>query len=252
MDFKTIVLIKSLFLKIAFVESKYIKKDYNLKNDMAKGSLIVLSGSDGAGKKTQTDRLYNLAADNNYPVQKLRFPRYESPTGKVVRDHLDGRFGSLEEIKPEAAAMWFAADRFSVRDEIVGALEKGINLILDRYTPDNLAHQGSKYKGSKRIELIMWIQELEYKLSRLPKPDLTLCLHLPTRISEEAVTARGEKKDLHESNQEYLSEVEKTFLLLADIEQNYKIFDCMQDGKRLPEAEVTEGLWKLIQPVLKK
>lgn len=219
---------------------------------MVKGSLIVISGSDGAGKATQTKNLYNLAADNHYAVQKLRFPRYESPTGKVVRDYLDGRFGKLDEIKPEAAAMWFAADRFSVKDEIVGALEKGINLILDRYTPDNLAHQGCKYQGQKRTEMIMWVQQLEYRLLGLPKPDLTLCLHLPARVSAEAVTARGEQKDMHESNPEYLSEVEKTFLSLADIEPNYKIFDCMKGSQRLSEAEVTEGLWKLIQPVLKK
>lgn len=219
---------------------------------MAKGALIVISGSDGAGKATQTKNLYNLAADNRYPVQKLRFPRYDSPTGRVVRDYLDGRFGKLEEIKPEAAAMWFAADRFSVKDEIVGALEKGINLILDRYTPDNLAHQGCKYQGQKITEMIMWVQQLEYRLLGLPKPDLTLCLHLPTRVSADAVTARGEQKDMHESNQEYLSEVEKTFMSLADIEPNYKIFDCMRDGQRLSVEEVTVGLWKIVEPVLKR
>lgn len=219
---------------------------------MTKGSLIVISGSDGAGKKTQTNRLCNLIADHHYPILQLQFPMYNSPTGKVIQDYLSERFGKLDEIKPEAAAMWFAADRLSFKGAIETSLNKGLNLILDRYTPDNLAHQGCRYKDEERVKTIMWIQQLEYGLCGLPKPDLTLCLQLPTNLSVEAVNARGNKKDMHESNMEYLTEVEKTFLLLKDLEKNYQIFDCMRDGKRLSEEEVTEGLWKLIQPVLKK
>ncbi len=74
---------------------------------MKGGKLIVIEGTDCSGKFTQlnllTERLKSLPS----AVASFDFPNYDSPTGKVVRMHIDGEFGSASEVSPKVSAVFF-------------------------------------------------------------------------------------------------------------------------------------------------
>ena len=42
-----------------------------------KGKLIIIEGSDGSGKATQTKKLYDRLEQNNYNIKKVEFPNYD-------------------------------------------------------------------------------------------------------------------------------------------------------------------------------
>ena len=42
-----------------------------------KGKIFVIEGSDGSGKKTQTEMLMQKAISKGYRVNTLSFPQYE-------------------------------------------------------------------------------------------------------------------------------------------------------------------------------
>ena len=49
-----------------------------------------------------------------------------------------------------------------------------------------MAHQGGKLSDRKdRLEIYNWIDKLEYGLLELPKPDVTIFLHVPFQYAKE-------------------------------------------------------------------
>ena len=77
------------------------------------GKLIVIEGSDGAGKATQTRKLFERLSDLEGAVRRISFPNYESDSSALIRMYLRGDFGgTAEEVDPYAAATFYAVDRF--------------------------------------------------------------------------------------------------------------------------------------------
>ena len=46
--------------------------------------IIVIEGTDGSGKETQSKKLESYYKDLGYKVKRYSFPVYESATGKIV------------------------------------------------------------------------------------------------------------------------------------------------------------------------
>lgn len=51
---------------------------------MEKGKLIVIEGTDCSGKETQSEKLVERLNDENIATQYYSFPKYDTPTGKIV------------------------------------------------------------------------------------------------------------------------------------------------------------------------
>ncbi len=77
-----------------------------------RGKLIVIeSGSDGSGKATQSQKLFNRLYDENYKVRKIEFPNYKSNSSALVKMYLNGEFGSNPEDVNAYAASTFLCSR---------------------------------------------------------------------------------------------------------------------------------------------
>ena len=104
---------------------------------------------------------------------------YDSPTGQIVAacylgkeeycDYLfkDGIRGLFKEgasnVDYLTSSLYYAADRRYNAKKINDLLDKGVNVILDRYTYSNLAHQGGKIEDAeKRHEYFKKIENLEF------------------------------------------------------------------------------------------
>ncbi len=218
------------------------------------GKLIVIEGTDCSGKETQTKILETKLMNAGYKVFKASFPVYDSPTGKIVggpylgKEHIcKGWFeeGAVK-VDPRVASLYYAADRFYNIDIIKEKIKSGYIVLLDRYITSNMAHQASKCSSSKEaIELIKWLEKLEYDLLALPKPDLTLFLHMPYEAAKPLRENRKESLDEHESSEDHLKKAEQIYLYLAR-EYNFTTVKCANDNVAKSIDEIAAYIYDVV------
>ena len=225
-----------------------------------KGKLITIEGTDCSGKETQTNILIKKLREEGYQVQNFSFPNYNSPTGKIIggpylgKENFDKCY--FEEgptnVEPKVASLYYAADRKYNIDKINFLLNQGYNVILDRYIYSNMAHQGGKIENkTERNEMYNWLDKLEFDLMELPKPDLTIFLHMPVSIAEKLKANRKEKADGHEKDINHLKNAEQAYLELA---QKYKFetIECFENENPKSIAEISELVYKKVKPFMNK
>lgn len=213
---------------------------------MNKGYFIVIEGTDGSGKATQTKLLQKTLEKQGKEVFVIDFPQYETPTGKVIQSYLYGKFGDPTLVSPKDASMFYAADRWASARKIRKALDSGKIVIADRYMLSNLAHQGAKIdKNGERFHFYSSQSNEEFEENGIPKPDLTFFLDVPIEVSQQLMGEQNRKKDGHESNTKYLSKVYECYLELCGI---YKIerIECASGQNLKSINEINEKLVKIV------
>jgi len=225
---------------------------------MKKGFMIVIDGTDGSGKATQTELLTEHLRLNGHAVATFDFPNHSKPSGYFVDKYLAGDYGSLDEIGPYSASTFFAVDRFDLKQAINQALAEGKIVICDRWVTANLAHQGAKIldKG-EREKYYQWNLDLEYAKMNLPQPDLNLILHVPCEIGQKLVDNKasrdyiaGAKRDLHEADLNHLRLAESVYLELVKILPNTKLIECAPDGEILSIEIIAEMVYEEVKNFL--
>lgn len=220
-----------------------------------RGKLIVIEGTDCSGKETQTKLLVEKLEKENIKCVRFSFPVYDSPTGKIVggpylgKEYIcDGWFdeGAIN-VDPKVASLYYAADRKYNIGKIEELISKGINVILDRYTYSNLAHQGGKLKNKKdRFEMYSWLDKLEFELMGLPKTDIRVFLHMPYEVSCILKKDRKEAADQHESSKEHLLASENAYKEIADI-YNFKTIECNIGDRPKNIEDINNELYKFVK-----
>ena len=185
-------------------------------------TLIAIEGIDGAGKGTQAGRLVSTLREMGLRVDTLQFPRYSSTTfGSAIGDFLNGKFGSLNEVHPQLAAVLYAGDRFESRELLMRMIDDNDVVVLDRFVGSNLAHQSAKLEGAARTVLVEWIEKIEFDVFQLPRPTLTILIDMSSQMSRELVSRKAardyteQEADLQESDLPYLERVRRCYLALA-------------------------------------
>lgn len=218
-----------------------------------KGKLIVIEGNDCSGKETQTQLLLQRLLKEGKRVEKISFPDYDSPTGKIVggpylgKDDMNESFfeEGATNVDPKVAALYYAADRRYALPKIKELIDNGYYVILDRYVDSNMAHQGCKIKEKEeRLKLYDWFETLEYNLLELPKPDLTIFLHMPLKKVLELKKGRM-YSDGHESSINYLKTSEEAYLELVDIKKYHKI-ECLEKDKLRDILDIHEEIYNIV------
>src|SRR5574341_73453 len=171
-----------------------------------KGVFIVIEGTDGTGKATQTLKLVEFLKKEGKAVETFDFPQYGQPSAHFVENYLNGKYGT--EINPYTASLFYALDRYHASAKIRQALSEGKIVISNRYVASNMGHQGGKIDNSeKRHEYFKWNEDIEYNILGIPRPDLNIILHVPSEIAQNLVDKKGsrayvggQKRDLHEKD----------------------------------------------------
>lgn len=199
--------------------------------------IIAIEGIDGSGKNTQAKALAERISLSGKTVKLMGFPCYtETLFGKEIGRYLNGDFGGIDDVSPTLAAMLYAGDRYEKKKEIIDALDNDVILIIDRYVYSNVAHQSAKLFGEDREGLQKWIENLEYGVYSLPKPDVNILLNLDASTSSKLVSMKNareytnKKHDLHEENSMYLAEVANVYKSLANSNDTWKVINCIENG----------------------
>lgn len=182
-----------------------------------RGKLIVIEGTDGSGKGTQSRILVNRLKDMGKKAVLVSYPQYDSFTGAIVADYLNGRFGSLEEVHPKLASLAFALDRFANASVVESFLAAGTIVVCDRYVESNIIYQCAKLPEEQRAEFRDWLRAVEYSILGLHEPDAIVFLDVPPEVSKqlvlkkEARTYTDKKEDIHEANHTFMESVYEVF-----------------------------------------
>ena len=222
---------------------------------MGRGKLIVIEGTDCSGKETQSNLLMEKLVNDGIKIEKRSFPMYDTPTGYIIGADLLGKPHMGECIFPEGttsvpakvAALYYAADRLYNIESINKMLDDGINVILDRYVESNMGHQAGKFKEKNdKLEMMNWLEKLEYDLLELPKPDIVLFLYMPYQYTIELRNKRAEAADGAEKDVEHLKNAEATYSLMAK-KYNYNIIHCVKDDMIRTIEDISNDVYSIVK-----
>ena len=226
-----------------------------------KGKIIVIEGTDCSGKETQTSLLVQRLRRMGRKIERLSFPDYDTPTGRIVggaylgKPHIGEGFipEGASNVDPKVAALYYAADRRYNRQKILDLLNDGVDVVLDRYVESNMGHQGGKiFDKEERLKLYEDLANLEYGFLELPKPDLTIFLYVPYKKVVELRSGRREPADQHESNPLHIRNAEHAYLELAEL-HDYKKINCLDKKNKLRDIEdIQEDVYNLVIKEIEK
>lgn len=222
---------------------------------MKTGLFILIEGTDGSGKTLQTKILVKRLKKLGHKVREVSFPRYGNKSVALVEDYLNGKFGSAREVGPYRASIFYAIDRYAASFDIKKWLKQGKIIVCNRYVGSNLAHQGGKISNKfERKKYFAWNYDLEYNIFSIPKPDISIILHVTPKISQKLVDKKGEreylhgkKRDIHEDDLRHLSDAEHAYLQIAKTFREYKLVECVKDGQILPPKKIHGKIFKIIK-----
>lgn len=229
-----------------------------------KGKLIVIDGTDGSGKTTQINLLIGKLRSEGFKVKNIHFPEYDNFFGGFIGHCLTEQYYNFVNVHPKIVSVLYAADRWESSRKIEKWLDEGFVVVLDRYVSANQIHQGGKIKSPiKRTQFIKWLDEMEYKVFKIPKPDITIYLSLPVHIIERLIKERnsnkksirayaGNKKDVHEVDLEFQKNSRNSALWLSKVLKNFVKVDCAPKNILRTREDIHEEVYsKAIKILLK-
>jgi dTMP kinase len=228
-----------------------------LKQKHMKGKFIVIDGTDGSGKGTQTELLVKRLEAEGHAVALADFPRHGQRSATLVDDYLTGAFGTAEEVGAYRASIFFACDRYAASFEIKKQLEEGKIVISNRYVSANMGHQAGKIKEISEVEkFLVWLENLEYGIFDIPKPDATILLYMPVEIGQQLVDKKGnrdyvggENRDIHEDDIGHLTDAASAYLYVAK-KYNWPTVQCAPDSNLRTIEDIHEELWMLVSKII--
>ena len=177
--------------------------------------IIILEGSNGSGKTTQSLMLKEFLERNGFKVKMLKSLQRKN-IGKFVREEMikeEGVYGN------ESVCIAMASDLMEEIDrEVKKRIEDYDFIVFDRYYYSTFVYQG--LKGVRRD----WIKELyRYAL----KPDIVFVLNIDF---EDFIERVKEKENVYEKDVEFQKKVIKEYLRIKEIlpEEDF----VMVDGKK--------------------
>ncbi len=204
--------------------------------------LIVIDGIDGSGKETQSNLLADYLNKIGKSVRKISFPDYDKPSSALVKMYLKGEIGQSSEINVYAASGFYASDRYiSYKTDWEKDIREKDYIIADRYTTSNIIHQMVRLEEGERKAYIDWLYDYEYEKMGLPRPDLIIYLDMPPKITKKLIEKRysgdNNKKDILESDYEYMEKCRKSAMYAAD-KLNWQIIPCFEEDEPLEISHI--------------
>lgn len=191
--------------------------------------IVVLEGGDQAGKLTQSLMLEKALGEKKIKTKLFNFPDYETPTGKKIREYLDGK----REFNAQEFHHLQADNRLEKLDDIELAMQKNSVVIMNRYSHSNIAYGMANGLEPK------WVKKLE---DRLPKADLVILLDIS---SEESFQRQRADRDVFEKNKKFLGKVLECYRNMAH-DAHWKKVDATKPKEKV-HAEILDILLKAIK-----
>lgn len=224
------------------------------KENAKKGKVIVIEGSDGSGKATQTKKLFDRLAVDGFRIRKVEYPNYGSDSSALVKMYLCGEFGSSpEDVNPYAASSFYAVDRYaSYKKEWEDFYLSGGIVLADRYTTANMVHQATKIDDpAQRESFLNWLWDYEFVKLGLPVPECVIFLDVDPSCSRRLMENRANKingeqdKDIHEKDPVFLQKSHESSCLVAQ-KYGWIRVSCLDSGELREIDDIHEEIYSRV------
>lgn len=222
------------------------------------GSFFVIEGSDGSGKGTQYELLVKRLVSEGYSVATFDFPQYDEESSYFVKEYLNGNYGNADEVGPYTGSLFYALDRYQASKKIRLALADGNVVIANRFTGSNMAHQGTKFlNAEERRGYFIWLDNLEYEMLGIPRPNKSIVLRVPAEIAQEMIDKKGKRnytdnqRDIHEADLSHLKKAVEVYDDLCQLfPKDFQQIDCLRNNEIMSIDSIADILWANIEPLL--
>jgi dTMP kinase len=230
---------------------------------MKKGKFIVIDGTDGTGKATQTALLVKKLKALKIKVKTIDFPQYQNNFfGSLIGGCLAGKYGvDYLKIDPHIISVLYAADRWESSEKIKKWLNDGFVVIADRYVSANQIHQGGKIQDdTQRKDFLKWLDVMEYKVFKIPKPDAVIYMSLPIELTLKLLLKKETlqkkkylkgRKDLAENDKEHLENSRRSGMKIVQDLNNWFQIDCSNNGDIVSIDKIHELVFNKVSKILK-
>lgn len=210
---------------------------------------IVIDGIDWSWKWTQVELISNYLKEIWKNVLVLDFPRYGKKSAFMVEKYLNWEY--WKDISAKKASIFFAIDRFEAMKDLEKDFYSYDFILSNRYVSANMIHQAWKIRDDQeRKEFLDWLQDLEYNIFWIPKPDKTIFLNVSPEMSQKLVLKKLEreylkwwkKMDLHEEDKDHLIFAHKSAMEIVKNNPNWVKIDCQKWDEMKSIEEITKEI----------
>jgi dTMP kinase len=212
------------------------------------GLFITFEGTEGSGKSTQIDILAERLRELGYDARKFREPG-GTPIGEEIR-HTLKHSKANHAMTAETELLLMNASRAQlVREVIRPALAAGAVVLCDRFYDSTTAYQG----WGRGLDLGMVRSMIDCAVGTT-RPDLTLLLMVPVKVSEDRRRARllpgleTVRDRMEEADRSFFERVERGYQALAK-EEPGRVRSI--DATASP-LEVSREVWRAVEPLARK
>ncbi|CUI14998.1 unnamed protein product [Bodo saltans] len=218
------------------------------------GRLFVIEGGDGSGKETQTKLLVARLRKEGYRTETLDFPHDAAPSGEVIREALAGHCGTLTNLPKGSFALIYSFNRFERRSELIYWVQRGVNVIVDRYTSANFGYQLLNVEEGDRKDAVQKLINFEVDVLGLPGAHRVAYLQLDPLQALMAILQDDTRREL-DMYEKYTVERKTDIMnLFKWCCTNLEGWTCVQSmegdaaaGTRIPREVMHETLFQLWQ-----
>lgn len=145
------------------------------------------------------------------------------------------------------ASILYALDRFDHSHDLRQDMQNYDFIISNRYVSASMIHQTGKIRSSQeRAEFIAWLEDLEYEIFAIPRPDKTIFLNVSPEMSqklilqkeERAYLKEGKKMDIHEADTTHLIHAHSAAMEIVESHQDWERIDCERGGEMKSIEEI--------------
>lgn len=203
------------------------------------GAFFTIESTDPLIRTEQFGRLAERLREEGYDVVCVSFPQYDSASSHFAKQYQSGVYGELTDVGPYTSSVFYALDRYEAAQAIREALSAGKVVLANRYSGSNMAQQGMKFVSSEqRRGYFIWLDNLEFEMLRIPRPERSFILRLPADLSE--------SNDYEQ--QKLLVQVYDELAMLFP--KDFIRIDCARDGKPVDTSAIHQLLYQTIEPLL--
>ena len=217
------------------------------------GYIIVIEGTDGSGKQTQSVKLCERLKSDGYNVMRQSFPNYESNSSAPVKMYLGGELcAKASDMDAYQTSSLFAVDRLcTYMKDLKSHYDAGGIIILDRYTQSNMLHQAGKIHNNQQRDVFLdWLDRFEFEELKLPRANKVIFLDVPPAVSmrlanERADLKAGTKQDIHEQDSSHLIDAYNSGKYVAN-KYKWEVISCVDNNNLKPINEIAKDVYNSI------
>jgi len=219
--------------------------------------IIAVEGGDKVGKSTQISLFTEYMRQKVGDTEVIKYPVYDSPTGRVIQQYLNGEFGPARKMDPKKVIGFYADDRLADKPRVDALVESGKNILFDRYAYSNI-YTAAMHPQSQRWIWIQYTENLEFIKNGLARPDLVLYLYLDPCIAAKveggAESWQKNSRDIIEADLQLQIDVSETYKFAAALDPDlWRVVNQMNpDNTRKTVDEVQSEMRRYLDDFLMK